>query len=190
MNTVQTPPQHKEKATNPMRKGGLKGVTSHFQTASPAGLDCNGSLGAGNPIHPRTTALIHGPTPPRLILNRWHDRELRMQVAKISRALPDAERLARSGDPSRISELVRLRTYQQAYEVGTVDGLFLHREANPATTEEARLWSCVIGNSDRLRRLKKAVELIRAEHVQHAANSPAPVESEIDEEIESYVESW
>lgn len=113
---------------------------------------------------PRITALIHGPLPPRLILNRHHSREMRKHVIRLNRAIPKAERQARTGDPARIRELIRLRVYQQGFEVLSLPGMFSHSQAHPESTEELRVWECLIGNRDRIRRLREALSAIRNEN--------------------------
>lgn len=177
METGQTLNPNAEKSYKQRSEGGSKGITSRFQSTSPAGLDCNGSLGAGNPIHPgnggldrkgtrrgdnpihpvkvsTTALLIDGPTPLRLILNRRHNRDLRAKVAKLSRALPQAERLARSMPMRRrhISELYRLRVIQQGFEAMAIDGAW----NSPA--EMNKLFRCVITNSERVRRLRRILK--------------------------------
>jgi hypothetical protein len=110
-----------------------------------------------NPNRQKVEALLGGPTPRRLILNRFHDRKLRSQVAELSKALPKLERMARSGNRKAIVHLRNLRTYQQGFEALAIDGLFKHEQTHPETKERLHLWQCVMDNSERLRRLRKAV---------------------------------
>jgi hypothetical protein len=114
----------------------------------------------------RIMALLSGPIPRRYIPNPWHEWGYRLRVWELNRRLPDLERLARTGDRNHVLELYRHYIVAQVNHGDAIDGLFLHRKEYPETTEEAQLWQSVVEVSERVKRLKKAMELMRREGAQ------------------------
>jgi hypothetical protein len=112
---------------------------------------------------PQVAALLSGPIPRRYIPNRWHEFGYRLRVYELNRRLPELERLARTGERNHVLELYRHYMVAMVDHGDAIDGLFLHREAAPETREELRLWQSVVEVADRVRRLKKVMELMRYE---------------------------